>query len=369
MKSYFEKLLEETSVDINGDNPWDIQVHDDRLFSRLMRGGTLSFGESYMDEWWDAERVDQLITRLMKHDLKAKIEKNPVTYWLALKSYLFNLQRKGKAKEVGEHHYDAGNDLFEMMLDEGLNYSSGYWKNADTLEESQDEKLRLICEKLQLEPGMDILDIGCGWGGFAEYAAKNYDVNVIGITISEEQAKYARERTEDLNVDIRLKDYRDLSVNVDRVVSIGMFEHVGYKNYEDYFEVVRQCLKKDTDLFLLHTIGGNRSTTMTTPWFDKYIFPNGMIPSIKQVGEAIEDVFIVEDFHNYGPDYDKTLMEWHENFQNDWDDIKDNYSHRFKRMWEFYLLSSAAAFRSRHLQNWEWVLSPEGVEETYRAPR
>lgn len=186
------------------------------------------------------------------------------------------------------------------MLDPAMQYSCAYWKQADTLEQAQQDKLHLICEKLQLRPGMTLLDIGCGWGGLAAYAARRYGVRVHGVTISAEQQKLAAARCQGLEVQILLQDYRDLHARYDRIVSVGMFEHVGPKNYDAYFAVARRNLKDD-GLFLLHTIGANHTTPDVDPWINKYIFPNGCLPSLRHIADASEARFVMEDWHNLAP--------------------------------------------------------------------
>jgi cyclopropane-fatty-acyl-phospholipid synthase len=269
---------------------------------------------------------------------------------------------------VGKEHYDLGNDLFSLMLDPYMQYSCGYWKEATTLEQAQEAKLKMICDKLQLKPGLRLLDIGCGWGGLSEYAAKYYGVSVVGVTISAEQQKMAQERCKDLDVTILLKDYRDLNDQFDRIVSVGMFEHVGPKNYQTYFDVVKRNIKPD-GLFLLHTIGSNKSDLSVDPWIDKYIFPNGCLPSIKQIAQTTELLFVMEDWHNIGADYDRTLMAWLERFLQAWPSLADKYSDRFERMFTYYLNACAGAFRARDIQLWQVLLSPQGVEGGIRVPR
>ena len=198
--------------------------------------------------------------------------------------------------------------------------------------------------------------------------AENYGVEVVGITISAEQAKLAKENCRNLPVDIRVQDYRNLQGHFDRVVSIGMFEHVGYKNFRTYFKTINELLKDD-GLFLLHTIGGNTPVKRTDPWIERYIFPNGMIPSSQQISSSYEGYFVLEDWHNFGPDYDKTLMAWHENFENAWPEIQANYDERFRRMWRYYLLASAGSFRARKNQLWQIVLSKQGLSDEYSFPR
>ncbi len=367
-KQFIEKLLKEADVLIDGPRPWDIQVHNEELYARILRGGSLAFGESYMDGWWDAENLDETMTKIFNADLTKKMRLSPAAVRAYLHAVLTNQSRAAKAFEVGEKHYDIGNDLFERMLDKRMAYTCGYWKNAQSLDQAQEHKLDLICKKIDIKPGQRILDIGCGWGSFAKYAAEHYGASVVGITISKEQVALARERCVGHDVEIRLQDYRDVDEQFDHIISIGMFEHVGYKNYRTYLEIVHRCLK-DNGLFLLHTIGGNTSVTHTDPWIDKYIFANSMLPSIKQISNAAEKLFVIEDWHNFGTDYDKTLMAWYDNFISHWDEINDTYSERFFRMWEFYLLTCAGSFRSRKNQLWQIVMSKNGVLGGYTSIR
>ena len=254
------------------------------------------------------------------------------------------------------------------MLDRRMLYSCGYWKDAATLDEAQEAKLDLIFKKLDLQPGMKVLDIGCGWGGAARFAATRYDVEVVGVTVSEEQLKLGKEICKGLPVELRLQDYRSLKEKFDRIFSIGMFEHVGHKNYRKYFQVVKKCLK-DNGLFLLHTIGNNRTVTQTDPWINCYIFPCSLIPSAKQISSAFDSLFVLEDWHNFGADYDRTLMEWYRNFHNNWDVIKKDYDEKFYRMWKYYLLCCAGSFRARKNQLWQIVLSERGVPGVYKSFR
>jgi cyclopropane-fatty-acyl-phospholipid synthase len=367
LKAHIENLLGNSDIVVNGTRPWDLKVHDERLYGRVLTHGTLGLGEAYMDGWWDAEQVDVFIHKLLLADFKAHFPVDIGLYGSALKGVLLNLQRS-HVTEVGERHYDIGNDLYEAMLDNRMIYSCGYWKEAETLDAAQQAKLDLICRKAKLEKGMRILDIGSGWGGFLKFAAQNYGVSGAGITISKEQAAYANAHSDGLPIETRLMDYQALDDKFDRVISIGMFEHVGYKNYRIYMEKVRSLLKAD-GLFVLHTIGGNYSSTHGDPWSEKYIFPNGMLPSAKQITTASEGLFVMEDWHNFGADYDRTLMAWHQKFEAAWPAMKHKYDERFHRMWRYYLLSFAATFRARKVQLWQIVYSPEGVPGGYRSPR
>ncbi|CEK10517.1 cyclopropane fatty acyl phospholipid synthase [Legionella hackeliae] len=366
-RSLVTKLLDLAGITVNGSALWDVQIHNDQFYSRVLRDADLGLGESYMDGWWDCQRIDMLIEHIVNANIEDKVKISPKLALRLIMSKIFNFQSRRRAFQVGRHHYDLGNDLFEAMLDRHMNYTCGYWKEATTLEEAQLAKLDLSCRKLQLEPGMRMLDIGCGWGALAKYAAENYGVEVVGITISKQQYELAKERCKDLPVEIRVQDYREVNEKFDRIVSLGMFEHVGYLNYRKYMQVAHRCLADD-GLFLLHTIGGNESTTQAMPWISKYIFPNGMIPSIAQIGKASEKLFVMEDWQNFGMDYYQTLMAWHQNFNTAWNYLQTNYDEKFFRMWNYYLLSCAGGFNTRMLQLWQIVFS-KGLKMRYDAPR
>lgn len=363
-----ETVLDLAGVKINGPDKWDIRVLDERFYKRAVTEVELGVGETYMEGWWEADEIDELIYRLVRANLQEKLRRN---YKVALQLagfYLINMQARRRAFQIGKIHYDLGNELFQNMLDKRMNYSCAYWKDASTIDEAQENKLELICKKLSLEPGMKVLDIGCGWGGFGKYAAEKYNVSTVGVTVSKNQVELGKKLCEGLPVEFRLMDYRDLSEKFDRIVSVGMIEHVGHKNYRKYFEIANRCLKDD-GLFLLHTIGEIRSVNSTDAWTHKYIFPNGMLPSVTQLGKAIEGLFVMEDWHNFGVDYDKTLVAWYNNFKNSWDKIKHKYDERFYRMWKYFLLSSAGSFRARHNQLWQIVLSKNGILGGYQAVR
>ncbi len=374
-KEKVKKILAGIDVSVGGKREWDIQVHDERLYRRIIAGGSLGLGESYMDGWWDCRKLDEFFSKVLEAQLDRKVGPKWKLAPFAIRNALFNMQSVSRAFQVGERHYDIGNELYKTMLDKRMVYTCAYWnpstssgQAARTLDEAQENKLDLVCRKLGLRSGQKILDIGCGWGSFAKYAAEKYGVSVVGVTISKEQVSLGEKMCEGLPVEIKLQDYRKIEGKFDHIVSLGMFEHVGYKNYRTYMEVVGKNLK-DGGLFLLHTIGGNVSVRGGDPWIKKYIFPNGMIPSIKQISSAIEGIFVVEDWHNFGADYDKTLMAWHKNFESGWDEIKSGYNERFKRMWNYYLLSCAGAFRARKMQLWQIVLSKNGVPGGYKSIR
>jgi cyclopropane-fatty-acyl-phospholipid synthase len=368
-KKIVEEILELAGIKINGSNPWDIQIHNDNFYKRVITDAELGLGEAYMDGWWDAEKIDELIFKIVRAQIDKKIKQNISKIIQLAIVRVLNQQSKRRAFIIGEKHYDLGNDLFQNMLDKRMNYSCAYWKNASNLDEAQENKLDLICRKIYLKPGMRVLDIGCGWGAFGKYAAEKYNVDVVGITVSKEQVELGRKLCKGLPVEFRLTDYRDMNEKFDRIVSVGMIEHVGYKNYNTFFEVANKCLNDD-GLFLLHTIGSIKSQKAIESWTNKYIFPNSVVPSVAQLGKAIEPFLVMEDWHNFGTDYDKTLMIWHENFVNNWGKIKSQYSERFFRMWKYFLLSAAGQFRSRRLnQLWQIVLSKNGVLGGYQSIR
>ena len=363
-------LTAEAGVSINGDAPWDIQVFDDDVYRLVLTKGSLGFGEAYMDGMWECDRLDQLFQRLLSSQAEEKIDNWSRLRLLGeiLRHSLFNLQSSQRAFQVGEQHYDIGNDVFEAMLDPSMSYSCGYWHNATGLADAQQKKLDMICRKLELQPGERLLEIGCGWGGLAHFAAQHYGVEVVGITVSKEQQKLARKRCAGLPVAIELMDYRDLAEKFDKVVSVGMFEHVGPKNYATYFDTVHRALKDD-GLFLLHTIGNSVTSPKTDAWIDKYIFPNGKLPSAKEIASVLERRFLIEDWHNFGPDYDRTLMAWWDNFEQAWPGLQEKYGERFYRMWKYYLMSCAGFFRSRQGQLWQLVLSKTERQQVYRSVR
>lgn len=365
-----QDVLARADVQINGTRPWDIQVHDKHMYDRVFASWSLGLGESYMDGEWDCDALDELFTRLLRADMGSAALGLARVKLIAehLRHKLFNLQSRQRAFEVGKQHYDAGNDVFEAMLDSRMIYSCAYWEHAQTLEEAQLAKLDMICRKLQLKQGETLLDIGCGWGGLARFAAERYGVKVTGVTVSKEQLALAQERVKGLPVELLLQDYRDLQGSFDKVVSVGMFEHVGPKNYAAYFDTVHRTLEDD-GLFLLHSIGTAVSTPRTDPWIDRYIFPNGKLPSAVEIAAAVERRFLIEDWHNFGPDYDRTLMAWWENFDTAWPFLEARYGKRFYRMWKYYLMSCAGFFRSRQGQLWQLVLSKPERTQTYRSVR
>jgi cyclopropane-fatty-acyl-phospholipid synthase len=367
MREVLDQLLAMADVQPGGPRPWDIAIHNPAFYGRVWSDRQLGLGESYMDGWWDCPQLDEFIARVLAAGVDARLRPNARMVLLGLANRLFNLQSRRRARAAAASHYDLGNDLYRAMLDSRMNYSCAYWPGARTLDEAQRNKLELVCRKLMLQPGMRLLDIGCGWGALAEHAARHYGAEVVGITLSEPQRQVAEQACKGLPVTIRVQDYRELPAEVfDRVVSIGMFEHVGHKNYGTFLDIAGSRLAAD-GIFLLHTIGVGQTQAATDPWTLKYIFPGGELPSLPRLGAALAGRFVMEDWHNFGSDYDRTLMAWHRNFTAAWPALQSRFDPRFFRMWSYYLLSCAGAFRARTLQLWQVVLSRHGIKGGFLA--
>ena len=368
-KQIVDELIAAADIKNGGKRPQDIFIHDQRFYARVMKDHVLGLGESYMDGWWDANQLDVTFEKVIAANLREKVKLRPKLVIASIEASVRNRQLVNEARKNAEHHYNIGNDLYKVMLDKRMVYSCGYWQGARTLDQAQEQKLDLICRKLGLKKGMSVLEIGCGWGAFIEYAARNYGIRGVGVTPASEQVKIAKQRVKDLNVTIQQKDYREIYGTYDRIVSIGMFEHIGHKNYNRFFTECDKHLKP-SGLMLHHMIGGNTDSKAADPWMHKYIFPGGVIPSLSQISKAVEGKFIIEDVHNFGPDYDKTLMAWHKNFNRNYKKLSNNYDERFKRMWNFYLTMCAAGFRQSDLQLWQIVMRRATERsETYKGIR
>lgn len=433
-KDIVVKVLARADVVIGGDRPFDIVVHNPKLYHRVIRDGSMGLGEAFMEGWWDTKdfyALDVFFERVLKSDLEYYLPNNATDWYNVFKAKMFNPQTKKLSKKVGMQHYDIGNAFFEAMLGKYMQYSCAYWecyepavagstasdgainghviqqnggstRSGDhsqcsvsvsesgslgraglqkrrilSLDEAQFTKLRMIGDKLNLREGMEVLDVGCGWGGLAHFLSETYKVKVTGITISEEQRKCAAARVKDCpNVTILKQDYRDMNFDkkFDRIVSVGMFEHVGPQNYDTYFKHMRRLLNdKDPEaVFLLHTIGSKITKESADQWYLKYIFPGGCLPSVANIGKNIEKYFVMEDWHNFGSFYGKTLLAWRKNFLRAWNASQEKRkegSEIFFRMFYYYLSSSAGAFKARDLQLWQVILSPSGVDGYVDAVR
>jgi len=373
-KNLVNKLLSLADIKINGNRDWDIQIDNEDFYTRVIKKPSLGLGESFMDGWWHCKSLDQLFTRILSARLDQKLQHHLGLLLDALSTRLFNYQSKDRSRKVAEIHYNLDNNLYRKMLGPSMAYTCAYYKDTEELDAAQYAKYDLVCKKLQLKPGDKVLELGCGWGGFAHYATTNYQCEMTCVNISREQVKFAQEHCKDLPVNFHLCDYRDDStynnsgISYDKVVSIGLCEHVGVKNYKDFMKVAHRNMKHGA-LFLLHTIGSNITKSQADPWIRKYIFPGGALPSIKQLSNAWEKFFIMEDCHNFGAYYDKTLMAWYKNFKASWDSLKDKYDDRFYRMWTYYLLACAGMFRARDGQLWQIVFSKGGISDGYESIR
>ena len=367
-------IAERADVRFNGDRPWDLRVHNDALYGALLRHGSRALGDGYVRGDWDCDRIDELICRLLRVNAHRPLSRRAwLRDWLVqLYEQLGNPQALRRAFVVGERHYDINPRVYAAMLDPLMTYSCGYWRQADDLVTAQEHKLRLICEKLQLEPGMRLLDIGCGWGSLAAFACRHYGVEVLGITVSRCQAESIRERLADLPVQVVLCDYRQLPLlqagRFDRIASVGMFEHVGRRNDAAFHRIVHQSLEAD-GLALLQTIGTACTDHGRDDWIETHVFPGGRLPSASQLCRGLEGLFLIEDWENFGPDYDRTLMAWCRNFEAAWPTLQCDSSADFQRFWRYYLLSCAGFFRSRHGQLWQVVISKPERSIPYRSWR
>jgi cyclopropane-fatty-acyl-phospholipid synthase len=356
-------LLREADVEIDGPRPWDMRVLDERFYARVFAGGSLAAGEAYMEGWWEVDQLDEFFARIQRARLDRRLYSIPFL-WRAVLSKVSNLQSRRRSRRVAQQHYDLSNDLYAAMLGPTMQYTCAYYGPdgaALTLDEAQRLKLELIARKLHLEAGMTVLEFGGGFGELARMLAERHGCRVVSYNISHAQVEYARSRCAGLPVEFRLQDYREAAADparYERVVSIGLMEHVGPKNYRGFFELAHARLAPG-GLCLVHTIGGNVSQTATDAWIDKYIFPGGVIPSEKQLTAAKEGLFVLEDWHNIGPDYDRTLRAWEANFLAAWPTLRgrNGLDERFYRMWRYYLNSCAGSFRARELQLWQLVLS------------
>ncbi|HEX4047588.1 MAG TPA: cyclopropane fatty acyl phospholipid synthase [Elusimicrobiota bacterium] len=363
-RRFWEPLFAAADIRLDGRRPEDIRVLDERFFDRLLRGGELGAGESFMDGDWDCERLDVLAAKAGLARLRDRMRRDWRTILAGVRALVVSPNRRSKAFEIGRRHYDLGNDLYSAMLDRRMVYTCAYWRGLEqvpeNLDRAQEAKLDLVCRKLSLAPGMRVLDIGGGWGSFARFAAEKYGARVVSMTVSREQKSLADRLCEGLPVVNRLQDYRAVDEPFDRVVSLGMFEHVGRRNYRTYMRVARRCLREG-GIFLLHTIADNASELAMNAWTAKHIFPNSELPSAAQIAAAAEGLFVVEDWHNLGPYYDPTLMAWWHNFHAAWPRLRDKYGEKFYRTWKLYLQGSAGGFRARTMQVWQVVLSVGGV--------
>lgn len=362
------RYLGKAGILINGPHPWDIHVHNAAFYKRALLHGSLGIGESYMDGFWSCQAIDNLFYRILTTGLHREVKLPNMRKMANLRSRLTNLQKRTRSKTVADKHYDPDTEIILAFLDPYNQYTCGYFKNTDDLNTAQKQKLDLICKKLHLSPSDRVLDVGCGWGGFARFAAETVGCHVTGISNAQEQIDYAKEFCHSLPVELHLSDYRDIKGTYNKVLVCGMIEHVGHRNYRRLMQTVYNHLD-DHGLFLIQTIGGNTSLVTGDPWLLKYFFPNSMLPSLKQLCSAAEGLFTLEDVHNFGQYYDNTFMAWHANFQSHWPQIEDRLDTRTYRKWTYYFLHMAGTFRARLNQLWQIVFAKNGVPGGYPSIR
>ncbi|MEL6573509.1 MAG: cyclopropane-fatty-acyl-phospholipid synthase family protein [Pseudomonadota bacterium] len=337
----------------------EVQVHDPDVFTRVIREGDIGFSEAYLDGSWSTPDLMAFMYLMHDGDAEEIYDTFPGQFWVqTFEKIRFWLQSnsKAQAKKNIAHHYDLGNDFYGLWLDDTMTYSSAkFLTGQESTEAAQTEKYKSMVDEMGAEPGDHVLEIGCGWGGFAEYAAKERGLKVTGLTISQEQFNYAKQRIEKAGlsdrVDFKLQDYRDETGTYDGIASIEMFEAVGEKYWPVYFDTVRERLKPGANATLqIITVCDRRwEPYRSRPDFiQKYIFPGGMLPSPTKLREvAVERGLQVAKSVEFGPSYALTLKRWYDTFNEKWDQAaKMGFDARFRRMWNFYLTSCAATFDS-----------------------
>jgi len=336
--------------------PVTMRIHDASLYRKMVLNPELHMGEAYMDgkvTFEDGSTIRDFLVLFSAN--RYSLAQQPLQKALfTVKMWLRKLQqsnRKGEAQKNVSHHYDIGNEFYKLFLDRNLLYSCAYFRTPDdTLEEAQRNKLRLLAAKLDLKPGQKVLDIGCGWGDLALYLAQLEHVQVLGVTLSSEQQALASKRAAEMGLSGRvrfeLKDYRDVTEKFDRIVSVGMFEHVGVHHYDEFFGKVNALLSDD-GLMLLHSIGKMSPPGTASPWYRKYIFPGAYSPALSEVFEVIErNKLWCTDLEFLRLHYAMTLRHWCDRFEANREKVVAMYDERFARMWEFYLISAEMMFRT-----------------------
>lgn len=351
--------LEDAGIHVNGPASHDIRVHDKRFYWRTLAHGSLGFGEAFMDGWWSCEDLEEMVFRLIRSEVRRRAYRHPGAVALEWLNRIRNDQNRRRSLRAPRRHYDFDNEMFQAFLGRYMNYSCGYYAGTGDLDEAQILKMDIICRKLDLQPGEHLLDVGGGWGEFALYAAKHYGVHVTSVNISEEQMRFARRRCAGYDVDVVRSDYRDIAGQYDKVAAIAMFPHVGHRNHRTFMQAMYRALKPG-GTFLIESTMNTATTTAGDPWIDRYIFPGLLMPSGSQICAAMEGLFVIEDLHNFGPHYVKTLRAWNANFQNAWGRFAARHDERVRRMFEYFFLISAALFRARTMEYWHLVLTRQG---------
>lgn len=352
-------LLARAGVAVGGGRPWDIRVGDARFYKRVLTGGSLAAGETYVDGWWESDRLDEFFHRVFKAGLYERLAFDP---WSSLRLRARRILDGGlppRSSGGDGLRRVLGNDLFRAMLGARMSSTCAYWKDARGLDAAEEAKLELVCRKLELKPGLSVLDLGCGWGAFARYAAERHGVSVVGVDIADDQVALGRELCKGLPVALRVQDHREVRGRFDRVVSIGLMEHVPPKEHRASMAAAAQCLKAD-GIALVHAVARNAAGRARDPWLERTVLPRGAAPSLAGLAGAMEGSFVVEDVHNLGPHYDPTLLAWHENLALRWPELRGKYGDRLYRTLKFCLLSAAGSFRARRAQLFQIVLTRPG---------
>jgi cyclopropane-fatty-acyl-phospholipid synthase len=349
-----------------------LNVSDDSVWYDIITKANLGIAEGYMHGKIDVDPLPLFLSLLNDTSIGTRRKEKfdvlgmvigAIEAPTQMMGWLFNLQTKELSSRVTKQHYDAGNDLYEVMLGPSMSYTCAYWKDAENLDQAQEAKFNLIMRKLELQPGMKVADLGMGWGTAAAYMHKHGKVNVTGVSLSEKQVEWAQNNLVKDGLRFIWSDYRehcedpDIVGTYDRIYSIGMFEHIGPKNYEPFFKCIKALLKPD-GLAVVHTIGEPDFVAASDQFLEKYIFPGAVIPTLPMATKAFEHHFILEDFQNFGHDYSKTLAAWHVNSLKFFRENPNAYSPEFQRMWEYYLKMCEALFELRINQLWHFVLSP-----------
>ena len=361
----FEALFDIADIRVGGDRPWDIHVSNSEFFARCFANPSLGLGESWMEGWWECERLDEMFLRAGRANLQKHMKISDAALLLLAK--MFFRPSKDDSSQYGRDHYELGTELFRRMLGERMAYSCGYWKDASNLDEAQENKLDLIAAKLGFEPGQRVLDIGCGWGGMLRYFAEKYGINGVGVTISEDQYIQGNELCADLPVEIRLLDFKDLEDKFDRIYSVEMIGHLHPKKYRGFMEQIKRSLGPG-GLFLLQTMGCDRSDIKTDPWIEKYIFPDSHLPTASRIAKASEGHLVLEDWHCFSQDYDRTFSAWNSNLIAARDEIGADQDQRVFRVWEYYLCACASGFRAGVNRLWQIVYSSADNPGHYYGP-
>lgn len=345
-----ESLLARAGVAVGGARPWDIRVRHPGFFARVRAGGSLAAGEAYADGWWESDRLDEFFHRVFKAGLPERLAPAP---WSGARRLLARLL--GRAPRGPEAH--PGGEVFRAMLGPTMSFSSGYWRDARGLDEAAEAAMELACRKLELRPGMSVLDLGCGWGAFARHAARTRGVSVVGVDIACERVNAGRELCKGLPVALRVQDHAEVRGRFDRVVSLGLAEEVGPAGCGGLMAAAARCLKPD-GVALIQAAARNAPASRRDPWLERCGFAGGAAPSLSRLVQAMEGRFVVEDVHNLGPHYDRTLMAWHENLERRWHRCRGD--ERLYRTLKFSLLASAGAFRARRSQLFQILMSRPG---------